>query len=327
MTNILLTGAGFTRNWGGWLVDEAFEYLLGCPEVDAALRAELWTDKNKGDGYEATLARLQQAAPKDGTSTVQGQANALASALAGMFNLMDQGLSRVAFERNGNVQLQVKTFLHKFDAIFTLNQDLLLERHYHRGIELVGDRRFDAAYSPSLHTPGTGSPYYDPDYEIKRPRVPVEDLGFSVPPRCQPYFKLHGSMNWFDKAGGRLLVMGGNKPGAISASPLLKWYAEQFDHYLQRPDARLMIIGYGFRDDHINQALLHATEKHGLKIFIIDPAGVDILDRRPKGIPGPPTPLMAMQPQVIGASRRRLLDTFGGDDVEHARVMKFFDRG
>jgi hypothetical protein len=26
----MLTGAGFSRNWGGWLADEAFEYLLGC---------------------------------------------------------------------------------------------------------------------------------------------------------------------------------------------------------------------------------------------------------------------------------------------------------
>jgi hypothetical protein len=28
MQHILLTGAGFSRNWGGWLADEAFEYLL-----------------------------------------------------------------------------------------------------------------------------------------------------------------------------------------------------------------------------------------------------------------------------------------------------------
>ena len=32
MPCVLLTGAGFSRNWGGWLAIEAFEYLLGCPE-------------------------------------------------------------------------------------------------------------------------------------------------------------------------------------------------------------------------------------------------------------------------------------------------------
>jgi hypothetical protein len=34
MTFILLTGAGFSRNWGGLLADEAFEYLLGSVRRD-----------------------------------------------------------------------------------------------------------------------------------------------------------------------------------------------------------------------------------------------------------------------------------------------------
>lgn len=33
MSDLLLIGAGFSRNWGGWLATEAFEYLLGSPEV------------------------------------------------------------------------------------------------------------------------------------------------------------------------------------------------------------------------------------------------------------------------------------------------------
>jgi hypothetical protein len=32
MAHYLLTGAGFSYNWGGWLASEAFEYLLGAPE-------------------------------------------------------------------------------------------------------------------------------------------------------------------------------------------------------------------------------------------------------------------------------------------------------
>jgi hypothetical protein len=44
MSHILLTGAGFSRNWGGWLATEAFEYLLGAVEVDDQLRHLLWQD-------------------------------------------------------------------------------------------------------------------------------------------------------------------------------------------------------------------------------------------------------------------------------------------
>ncbi len=44
MSRYLLLGAGFSRNWGGWLAAEAFEYLLGCPEVtrNPELQALLW---------------------------------------------------------------------------------------------------------------------------------------------------------------------------------------------------------------------------------------------------------------------------------------------
>lgn len=40
----LLMGAGFSRNWGGWLADEAFDYLLGTNEIrhSPALRTLIW---------------------------------------------------------------------------------------------------------------------------------------------------------------------------------------------------------------------------------------------------------------------------------------------
>lgn len=33
MPTVLLIGAGSSRNWGGWLASETFDYLLGCPQV------------------------------------------------------------------------------------------------------------------------------------------------------------------------------------------------------------------------------------------------------------------------------------------------------
>jgi hypothetical protein len=49
MLHILLTGAGFSRNWGGFLATEAFEFLLGCPPEPAptALR-ELISASTRG---------------------------------------------------------------------------------------------------------------------------------------------------------------------------------------------------------------------------------------------------------------------------------------
>jgi hypothetical protein len=60
MSHILLLGAGFSRNWGGWLSAEAFEYLLGCPEIsrNPHLRAVLWRNQPIG-GFENALAEIQ----------------------------------------------------------------------------------------------------------------------------------------------------------------------------------------------------------------------------------------------------------------------------
>lgn len=325
MTNILLTGAGFSRNWGAWLATEAFEYLLGSEEIDASLRRELWLDKNKGLGFEATLGRLQQAANSDPTGNIASRANTLASALVGMFNLMDQGLKAQQFEFQEYRQFQITTFLQHFDAIFTLNQDLLLERHYASNVMLADNRRWSGFGSPGIGAPLPGS-YYDRDLSISAHRSPLSQGNFLVSHGTQPYFKLHGSANWYDSIGAGLLVMGGNKTAAIGANALLKWYAEQFDQYLQGPDARLMIIGYGFRDPHINEAIM-AGCKRNLLVFIVDPAGTDILDQRDASaqITQPPDDLMeSIQPRLVGASRRPLSTTFGGDIVEHSRLMGFF---
>lgn len=324
MTKILLTGAGFSRNWGAPLAAEVFEYLLGCPEIDDALRDELWKDNNRGLGFENTLGRLQEEMGTGPRDVIAKQIEALTSALAGMFNWMDQGIQRAQFEFQNDLQYCVGPFLARFDAIFTLNQDLLLERHYFSGMPLMPTRRWNGIEHPGVGHAGP-MPHYHPNLVISAPRSPLPETDFKTDLNFQPYFKLHGSSNWFDRAGGRLLVMGGNKTATIGAVPLLRWYAQQFDQYLQRGGVRLMVIGYSFSDPHINRSIIDACSR-GLEVFIIDPAGVSILDKRgSRPLRAARDELMeAVQPKVIGASRRPLTGTFGGDHVEHDKLAKFF---
>ena len=91
MSHYLLLGAGFSRNWGGWLASEAFEYLLGCPEVvrNPQLQALLWRNQPNG-GFENALAEVQAnfiRAPQENTEILQG----LQSAVARMFDDMNRG--------------------------------------------------------------------------------------------------------------------------------------------------------------------------------------------------------------------------------------------
>jgi hypothetical protein len=317
MTHILLTGAGFSRNWGGWLASEAFEYLLGCTEIDQETRRLLWRTKESGGGFEDTLADLASA--KDAQS--KKRYDDLTAALVGMFNAMTQGFMQRQFEFQGDLRRAVKQFLVQFDAIFTLNQDTLLELHY---LDQVVSEKWNGIMIPGVKPLGSATAVPIQFARIA-PQQPDGD-NFKLPPRIQPYIKLHGSCNWNDgTSGGRIPIMGGQKAININQFPILTWYHQQFREFLLRPDARLMVIGYSFSDAHINKAIEDGIEK-GLKLFIIGPRGVDVLDKRQKEPVGRGRDdyMDKLTPNIIGASRRPLTSIFFDDVVEHGRVMKFF---
>jgi hypothetical protein len=68
----------------------------------------------------------------------------------------------------------------------------------------------------------------------------------------------------------------------------------------------------------------------GAGLFIIDPNGSDIIDKRvhaPGIIPQPITPLMeALMGSIDGASRRDLIRTFSGDQIEFGKINHFITR-
>lgn len=109
---------------------------------------------------------------------------------------------------------------------------------------------------------------------------------------------------------------------------MLKWYAELFRERIARPDAKLMIIGYGFRDDHLDQILEEAIDR-GLKVFINDLNSVaagDAANRIPVAGIGytPVTVQQKLMKALIGASRRSLSSTLSRDSVERLKFERFF---
>ena len=106
-------------------------------------------------------------------------------------------------------------------------------------------------------------------------------------------------------------------------------YAQAFDEYLARPTARLMVIGYGFHDSHINESLMRAANT-GMRMFVVDPQGSDLarsLNRtRKSGMIAVGIPEEDLFEQcLIGASRRTLREIFGADVVEQKKLQRFFD--
>lgn len=273
MNHYLLIGAGFSRNWGGWLANEAFEYLLGDPVVahSALLKDLLWKSQPKG-GFEVALDELRQNAQRD--LTQEPQIAALESAVVKMFSAMNSGYNTQQFEFRDSMtdRRPLQSFLSRFTAIFTLNQDLLLERHYlankenkldfesWKNWQLPGMRLMSAEHERPIYPSATG---------------PWQPSGNHVIESEQPIFKLHGSSNWRTADSKEMLILGGGKKQAIARFAVLHWYFEEFSRRLHECDTRLMVIGYSFRDGHINEVLQAAIAK-GLKLFVIDTNGSDV---------------------------------------------------
>ena len=330
MSRVLLLGAGFSRNWGGWLAAEVFEYLLGCPEIsnDPYLRSLLWSHQPV-DGFEGALEQVQSDFVRD--PATRGRLNALQGAVTRMFEDMNNaffGINDFEFQRH--IQWMVKPFLTKFDAIFTLNQDLLLEHHYkdNHDMALTTQGRLNGIQLPGMRRIPHGEALYGNSW-ARSTWVPLQDAEYRIEPRAQPYFKLHGSSSWRNADGGPLLVMGGQKPREIRLHSVLSRYAHEFDEHLRRGNVKLMIIGYGFRDAHINAVITNGVENHGLRMFIVSPQGSDLArslnQTRERGQIIVGTQLEEIfERSLIGASRRPLRDTFGGDTVEFNKVQRFF---
>ena len=217
MRHILLLGAGFSRNWGGLLANEVFDYLIGREEVaqDGYLKSLLWNHRTTG-GFENALAEVQVAFASDPAK----YAPSLRSLQAAVSNVFER-MNRAFFDAPGmefqqHLDRMIRTFLVRFDAIFTLNQDVLLEHHYFRHVELAGPRRWTGAQLPGLQRIPNDAVTIDPSWG-KDTWVPLERQSFRIEDGLQPCFKLHGSSNWKDSEGGSLLVIGGDKSRAIDS--------------------------------------------------------------------------------------------------------------
>jgi hypothetical protein len=327
MKHVLLIGAGFSRNWGGWLAEEAFGHLIGSAEAqtDPAVRAALLRRKDNG-GFEAALSDLQAAYLHRKEASEKLSLDRIQAAIESMFSDMDSGFAAQEFEFQNDMNFMVRTFLMRFDVIYSLNQDCLPELHYlNDNIQLGGRGNWNGWQLPGMR------PIHDP---TRQPldKTPLqwtpEPARFVLTEEHQPFVKLHGSHNWVTNDGERLLVLGANKSVAIQGQEVLRWYFELFRQSLAEP-VKLMVIGYGFRDLHVNEILLNSARAGHLKLGLIDPLGARALDQNNNTRGGAIYVRSdldeTLSPALIFTSNRALSETFGKDRVEHAKIMRLFD--
>jgi hypothetical protein len=225
------------------------------------------------------------------------------------------------FEFSQFRRFSITDFLARFDAIFTLNQDLLLDLQYAQRMPLSRPNELNGICFPGMRPTGRWME------DINATWSQSGDL--AIPHNAQPIYKLHGAINWLDREGGAaedyILIMGDNKAGAIAASPVLRAYSETFRRVLSQPGSKLMVIGYGFRDEHINAMLCGAHEFNPYTMYLIHPGGLEYIREQNSTHKAPiraPAPIEAIPVSDYTQSLAQLFG--GGDALNHGRLNNFF---
>ncbi len=276
-STILFTGAGFTYNFGGLLARTMWSEIhnriqkYDVPNIVKVLK--------RNCDYEEIYNIIL-----NGTSFTEREKLAIIDAVYEAYESLDS-IIRYYNTRDIKTTTVDTSLLSKFilrfagenkerGYFFTLNQDIFIERYFNGsgmdaprcpGIKIQNNLRFSG-------------------WDKRGKELEKEDLG-RVPTAVELekhktdlfnvsrlfYMKLHGSFDWRDASNERKLIIGTNKVEDIQKEPILKWYFQEFKNVLSRNNCRTLIIGYGFRDSHINAVLLKSVKSNGLKLYIVCP--------------------------------------------------------
>jgi hypothetical protein len=286
--HILLTGAGFTKNFGGLLASEMWATIFNHKKVQA--HPKIKEEMLKKFDYESIYTSIME-----GSDYTKAEKEAIDAAVKSAYDYIDTiireydygvpyppWLSNVThfiahFNENGrwkssigpnNVTYHFRNKTSNKSFIFTLNQDLFFERLYsNSGLSIPGIKNNPEWFTTYFRKELDESDYCQLPNEEELNPVKLNSLS-------DGYFfliKLHGSSNWKSYDGTQKMVIGSGKPEQIQKEPLLRWYFEIFKKVLSQNQRRLLIIGYGFGDDHINRIISDAVRDYELKIYIISP--------------------------------------------------------
>ncbi len=254
---ILLTGAGFSRDFGGFLSEQMWAHIFNDRWLrDNYPRIIDVANKRNDVDYETVYYEIHEG------PFIPAERKAIDEVFLKAYKALDNSI-RYAKYRN-NTPRNVRDLLQELinrngEFFFTLNQDLLIERYF---MGLIHIPFFQAGNRIS----GLRDWEFSSEYEFEVPKKPENEEPLNVASRRLHYIKLHGSFNWMSSDGKRIMVIGHKKESQIANESLLKLYFEQFEEELSREAVQLLVVGYGFRDEHINKLISQSN----LELHIMD---------------------------------------------------------
>ena len=261
---VLLTGAGFTRDFGGFLANEMWALIFNDPHIQ-----DYPSVKNlmkREFSYEFIYDEILEGNFSD------EEKKSITNAIRSAYEKLDKKLYSYKHAKHPVSIDDVNKFIARFawnrpqkGFIFTLNQDRFIERFFSSS-----DYSIVTLGVPKLLI--TDITDYD---DIQLP----DSIGSMVNKISDAqffYVKLHGSYKWKSSDGSDRMVIGRNKKDQMEKEPILKYYLDCFKEVLSMPDIKLFVIGYGFGDEHINKIIADAIMNNNLKLYVLNPCNPEI---------------------------------------------------
>lgn len=269
---VLLTGSGFTKNYCGLLAREMWEEINNYIEITDEKRLKLLI-KNKSDfDYEKIFEEVMK-----GDKYSKEEKDTINECLLVSYKSMEQRIITNGYLYGPEVCIDSKALEYFIRDLaggqkekgffFTLNQDISIERYFRTAvitpcIERINE--LDGSLKQVFFKNSWFRKVPDEEELVKRK---LDKEGKWKNEKVY-YIKLHGSFNWKGSEDNEIMVIGTSKLEDIEKEPILKWYLEMFKCVLSMPNRRLLIIGYGFRDKHINDVIVNSINQYGLKLHI-----------------------------------------------------------
>lgn len=209
--------------------------------------------------------------------------------------------------------MRLLTVVGKKGNVFTTNLDMLVERYLSSG----GDSKFVLAH-----------PYYQDNAlwfrqgstRMERADAPSKYMEDRECPDGRLYVKLHGSLHWTDS--GEEPVIGLTKREDVLSHNVLRRFWDLFDKSLTASGAKLVVVGYGFNDEFVNEMIVRGISTGDLKLFIWDTmpmlAMMEKLRKVAAGLPE------AVAGYCSQSARDRFTVTCPGDWLEYCPDVQAF---
>ena len=283
----LLTGAGFTKSFGGYLSREMWARIFNHSNIQnqKKLRECMLNQLNFEYAYAAVM-ETDNYNIKEKESFTEAVRDAFRNMHGKIFDPTNPNLEwlyslfEIFLPPFGDIADECTMF-------FTLNQDLCVEvAHGHSkstdpAMELLGipkDLWFQHDIVGLLESDPILLPFKE-DLEAMKDHLSASHPGGFI------YVKLHGSYGWNKPDGSHAMVIGDLKSTTIAGEPLFTWYHEVFRDTLLNKGQKLIVIGYSFRDAHINKSIADGVSKGGLRLYIIDPMDPETLKQHLQSLP------------------------------------------